>query len=172
MANDVEEMGPIDYVVIEFPGNKFTGEAFPALMELVDRGLIRILDLLFIRKELDGATAALSIQDLGDEDTDFDVKVFEGASSGLLGDDDIAEAAEAIEPGSSAGLLDLRERLGGALRRRGPSFRRPAGGQRPYPRPSHHRVLGRARSRREHRVLATARGPVARRRKEHHPCQD
>ncbi len=105
MANDVEEMGPIDYIVIEFPGNKFTGEAFPALMELVDRGLIRILDLLFIRKELDGSTAALSIQDLGDEDTDFDVKVFEGASSGLLGDDDIAEAAEAIEPGSSAGLL-------------------------------------------------------------------
>ena len=104
MTNDVEEMGPIDYVVIEFPGNKFTGEAFPALMELVDRGLIRILDLLFIRKELDGSTAAISIQDLG-QDTDFDVQVFEGASSGLLGDEDIAEAAEAIEPGSSAGLL-------------------------------------------------------------------
>jgi hypothetical protein len=104
MTNDVEEMGPIDYVVIEFPGNKFTGEAFPALIELVDRGLIRILDMLFIRKELDGATAAVSIQDLG-QDADFDVQVFEGASSGLLGDDDIAEAAEAIEPGSSAGLL-------------------------------------------------------------------
>jgi len=104
MTNDVEEMGPIDYIVIEFPGNKFTGEAFPALIELVDRGLIRILDLLFIRKELDGSTGAVSIQDLG-QNTDFDLRVFEGASSGLLGDDDIAEAAQAIEPGSSAGLL-------------------------------------------------------------------
>ncbi|MGV1007374.1 MAG: DUF6325 family protein [Dermatophilaceae bacterium] len=109
MDKDVEEMGPIDYIVIEFPGNKFTGEAFPALIELVDRGLIRILDLMFIRKDLDGSTTALTIQDLSDDDDDdggdFDVRVFEGASSGLLGDDDITEAAEAIDPGSSAGLL-------------------------------------------------------------------
>jgi hypothetical protein len=106
MANDVEEMGPIDYIVVEFPGNKFTGEAFPALIELVDKGIIRILDLLLIRKEVDGSTTALKIEDLSDEgDGDFDIHVFDGASSGLLGDDDIIEAAEAIEPGSSAGLL-------------------------------------------------------------------
>lgn len=105
MGAEIEEMGPIDYIVLEFPGNKFTGEAFPALLDLVDQGLIHVLDLLFVRKELDGSVDALAISDLGGEDSDFDVTIFEGASSGLLGEDDIAEAAEAIEPGSSAGLL-------------------------------------------------------------------
>ncbi len=105
MAAEIEEMGPIDYIVVEFPGNKFTGEAFPALLDLVDQGLIHVLDLLFVRKELDGSVDALAISDLGGDDSDFDLTIFEGASSGLLGDDDIAEAAEAIEPGSSAGLL-------------------------------------------------------------------
>lgn len=104
MSADIDEMGPIDYIVIEFPGNKFTGEAFPALIDLVDRGLIHIIDLLFVKKDLDGSVQALSLQDFGG-DGDFDLTVFEGASTGLLGDDDIAEAASAIEPGSSAGLL-------------------------------------------------------------------
>lgn len=104
MSADIDEMGPIDYIVIEFPGNKFTGEAFPALIDLVDRGLIHIIDLLFVKKDLDGSVQALSLQDFGDEG-EFDLTVFEGASTGLLGDDDIAEAASAIEAGSSAGLL-------------------------------------------------------------------
>ena len=104
MSADIEEMGPIDYIVIEFPGNKLTGEAFPALIDLVDRGLIHIIDLLFIKKDLDGSVQVLGISDLGQEG-DFDLTVFEGASAGLLGDDDIAEAANAVEPGSSAGLL-------------------------------------------------------------------
>ena len=104
MSADIEEMGPIDYIVIEFPGNKFTGEAFPALIDLVDKGLIHIIDLLFIKKDLDGSVQVLGISDLGQEG-DFDLTVFEGASAGLLGDDDVAEAASAVEPGSSAGLL-------------------------------------------------------------------
>jgi uncharacterized membrane protein len=104
VSADIDEMGPIDYIVIEFPGNKFTGEAFPALIDLVDRGLIHIIDLLFVKKDLDGSVQALSLQDFGDEG-EFDLTVFEGASTGLLGDDDIAEAASAIEAGSSAGLL-------------------------------------------------------------------
>ena len=104
MSADIDEMGPIDYIVIEFPGNKFTGEAFPALIDLVDRGLIHIIDLLFVKKDLDGSVQAPSLQDFGDEG-EFDLTVFEGASTGLLGDDDIAEAASAIEAGSSAGLL-------------------------------------------------------------------
>ena len=104
MSADIDEMGPIDYIVIEFPGNKFTGEAFPALIDLVDRGLIHIIDLLFVKKDLDGSVQALSLQDFGDEG-EFDLTVFEGASTGLLGDDDIAEAASAIEAGSTAGLL-------------------------------------------------------------------
>ena len=104
MSADIEEMGPIDYIVIEFPGNKFTGEAVPALIDLVDKGLIHIIDLLFIKKDLDGSVQVLGISDLGQEG-DFDLTVFEGASAGLLGDDDVAEAAAAVEPGSSAGLL-------------------------------------------------------------------
>jgi hypothetical protein len=103
-TTDIEEMGPVDYIVVEFPGNRMKGEAFPLLIDLVDRGLIHILDLLFIRKEEDGSVAVVKISDLGQEG-DFDLTVFEGASSGLLGDDDVAEAAEAIEPGSSAALL-------------------------------------------------------------------
>ncbi|MXM64829.1 DUF1269 domain-containing protein [Streptomyces sp. HUCO-GS316] len=97
-------MGPVDYIVVEFPGNRMTGEAFPLLVDLVDRGLIRILDLVFIRKDEDGSVNALEIADLTG-DGNLDLAVFEGAQSGLLGDDDIEEAAAAVEPGNSAGLL-------------------------------------------------------------------
>lgn len=101
-AADVE-MGPIDYLVIEFPGNRMTGEGWPILVDLVDRGIIRILDLAFIRKDEDGAVMGLSLQDLGEDGVEL--AVFEGAGSGLLGDDDLAEAANAVEPGCSAGVL-------------------------------------------------------------------
>jgi hypothetical protein len=104
VSNEFDEMGPIDYVVVEFPGSRMTGEGFPLLVDLVDRGLIRILDLMFIRKEDDGSVAGLQIADLTG-DGDLDLAVFEGASSGLLGQDDIEEAASALEPGSSAGIL-------------------------------------------------------------------
>ncbi len=95
-------MGPIDYLVIEFPGNRMTGEGWPILVDLVDRGVIRILDLAFIRKDEDGSVAGISLEDFGDG---VELTAFEGASSGLLGDDDLAEAANAIEPGCSAGVL-------------------------------------------------------------------
>lgn len=97
------DAGPIDYLVVEFPGNKMTGEAWPLLVDLVDRGVIRILDLVFIRKEEDGSVAGLSIHDFGQEGVDM--SVFEGANSGLLGEDDIAEAANAIAPGCAAGVV-------------------------------------------------------------------
>ncbi|MGE5762697.1 MAG: DUF6325 family protein [Mycobacterium leprae] len=104
MTSDLDSSGPIDYMVVEFPGNRMTGEAFPLLVDLVDRGLIRILDLAFIRKEADGSVVAMTLSDV-DRDGSLDLAVFEGASSGLLGDDDLAEAAAAVEPGSSAGVL-------------------------------------------------------------------
>ncbi|MCX4917914.1 DUF6325 family protein [Streptomyces sp. NPDC060011] len=97
-------MGPIDYVVIEFPGSRMTGEGFPLLVDLVDRGLIRILDLLFVKKDEDGSVVGLEIADLTGDGA-LDLAVFEGASSGLLGEDDIAEAGQALEPGNSAGIL-------------------------------------------------------------------
>ncbi|MEU0069880.1 DUF6325 family protein [Streptomyces sp. NPDC006332] len=97
-------MGPIDYLVVEFPGNRMTGEGFPLLVDLVDRGLIRILDLLFVRREQDGSVVGLEIADLN-RDGALDLTVFEGVRSGLLGQDDIEEAAAALEPGNSAGIL-------------------------------------------------------------------
>jgi hypothetical protein len=96
-------MGPVDYIVVEWPGKQPTGEAAPLLLDLVDRGLIRILDLAFIAKGEDGSVAGVEISDLGEQVEEM--KVFEGASSGLLSDDDISEAGEALEPGTSAALL-------------------------------------------------------------------
>ncbi|MFD8220095.1 DUF6325 family protein [Streptomyces sp. NPDC059340] len=97
-------MGPIDYIVVEFPGNRMTGEGLPLLVDLVDRGLIRILDLMFVRKDEDGSVVGLEIADLTGDGA-LDLAVFEGASSGLLGEDDIEEAASVLEPGNSAGIL-------------------------------------------------------------------
>jgi hypothetical protein len=104
MSTDIQETGPIDYLVIEFPGNRMTGEGLPLLIDLVDRGIIRILDLVFVRRELDGSIAAVELKDF-DNDGELDLAVFEGASSGLVGSDDLDEMTSVIEPGSSAGLL-------------------------------------------------------------------
>jgi len=99
------ELGPIDYLVVEWPaGKQPTGEALPHLVDLVDRGLIRVLDLAFIRKEDDGTIVGLDLNTLA-RDGDPQLSVFEGASSGLLGDEDHEEAGAAIEPGCSAALL-------------------------------------------------------------------
>jgi hypothetical protein len=97
-------MGPIDYMVVEFPGSRLTGEGLPLLVDLVDKGIIRILDLVFVKKELDGSVNGIAITDL-DGDGKLDLAVFEGASSGLLDDSDIADAGGVLEPGSSAGIL-------------------------------------------------------------------
>ena len=104
MVGDLDEMGPIDYLVVEFPGNRMTGEAFPLLVDLVERGIVRILDLVFVRKEVDGSIVLVEIADL-DRDGELDLAVFEGASSGLLDQDDIDEAGSVLGPGSSAGIL-------------------------------------------------------------------
>ena len=99
------ELGPIDYLVVEWPaGKQPTGEALPLLVDLVDRGLIRVLDLAFVRKEEDGTIVALDLNDLA-LDGDPQLSVFEGASSGLLGAEDREEAGVALESGCSAALL-------------------------------------------------------------------
>ncbi|WP_207218928.1 DUF6325 family protein [Pengzhenrongella frigida] len=98
------EIGPIDYIVVEFPGSRMTGEGLPMLVDLVDRGVIRILDLVFVKKELDGTLSGLELADL-DRDGSLDLAVFEGVSSGLIGPDDVEEAGTVLEPGSSAGIL-------------------------------------------------------------------
>jgi hypothetical protein len=108
MADD-DALGPISYLIVEFPGNKMTGEGLPILVDLVDQGLIRILDLLFVTRGEDGSLAAVDLQDL-DLDGQLDVAVFEGASSGLLDDSDLTDAASVIEPGSSAAILLFENR--------------------------------------------------------------
>jgi hypothetical protein len=120
-ADELEEMGPIDYVLIEWPGRQPTGEAAPIIVDLVERGIIRVLDLAFIAKAEDGSVAGLEITELGQEVEEL--KVFEGASSGLLSDDDTAEAAAALEPGTSAALMVFENRwaapFSSAVRRSG-----------------------------------------------------
>jgi hypothetical protein len=104
-----QTLGPISYVIVEFPGSKMTGEGFPILIDLVDRGLIRILDLRFVVKDADGSVRGVELMDL-DQDGTFDVALFEGASSGMMDDSDLAEAASVLEPGSSAGVLIFENR--------------------------------------------------------------
>jgi Family of unknown function (DUF6325) len=120
-TEELEEMGPIDYLLIEWPGRQPTGEAAPIVVDLVERGIIRVLDLAFIAKAEDGSVAGLEIADLGQAVEEL--KVFEGASSGLLSDDDTAEAAKALEPGTSAALIVFENcwaaPLASALRRSG-----------------------------------------------------
>jgi Family of unknown function (DUF6325) len=104
MSEPGPDTGPIDYLVIEFPPGTMTGEGMPLLLDLVDRGLIRILDLAFVTKGQDGAIAGIEIADI-DGDGDLDLREFHGASSGLLGDDDLREAGAVLAPGTSAAVL-------------------------------------------------------------------
>ncbi|MFG2292595.1 DUF6325 family protein [Streptomyces sp. NPDC048603] len=98
------ELGPIDYLVVEFPGSHLTGEGMPLLVDLVDRGIIRILDLAFFVKDADGSVRGLEIADVTG-DGNLDLTVFEGVSSGLIGEDDLAEAGSLLQPGDSAAVL-------------------------------------------------------------------
>lgn len=102
-------LGPISYLIVEFPGSKMTGEGFPILVDLVDRGVIRILDLVFVSRGMDGSIQAVALEDL-DHDGEFDLAIFEGVSSGLIDHSDIADATSVIEPGSSAGILIFENR--------------------------------------------------------------
>jgi hypothetical protein len=101
---DLDQMGPVDYLVVAFPTDRMTGEALPLLIDLVDRGVIRILDLEFIRKDEDGTVTTLSQVDLARMQV-LEAALFEGAASGLLGPDDLADAATALDPGTAAGVL-------------------------------------------------------------------
>ena len=104
------ELGPVDVVVIAYPpGAPMTGEAVPLLIDLVDRGIIRVFDALFVKKEQDGTFSGFDARNLSDKGVG-DFAVFEGASSGLLGDEDAAQAAEAIEPGSAAVMIMYENR--------------------------------------------------------------
>ena len=102
MSNDYHEMGPIDYLIVEYPAGRMTGEGLPMLLDLVDRGIIRILDLQFIRRLADGSIVHIEVNGPAALD-DADLSIFQGVTSGLLDQGDLEAAAETIEPGSAAG---------------------------------------------------------------------
>ena len=103
MTDEIREMGPIDWLLIEFD-QPLTGQAAPPLLDLVDRGLIRILDVMFIRKLSDGTVQAIEISELpGDEAVHVDV--FEGLATGMLGEEDLTAAGEALEVDTRAIML-------------------------------------------------------------------
>jgi hypothetical protein len=117
------ELGPVDYLVVEWPaGKEPTGEGLKHLVDLTDRGLIRVLDLAFVRKNEDGTLDGLLVADL-DQDGTLDLAEFEGASSGLLSEHDYDEAGAALEPGASAAILIYENRwaapFAAAVRRSG-----------------------------------------------------
>ena len=120
---DLDEMGPIDYLVVEFPADREPdGSALPYLVDLVERGIIRILDLQFMRCEDDGKVVAVDIADVGLRGT-IDVGLFAEAASGLLDHSDLEEAGKALTPGCAAAILIYENRwaapFGIALRRNG-----------------------------------------------------
>ena len=99
-----QAVGPIDYLALELPASRMKGEGLAALVDLVDRGIIRVLDLRAVMREADGTFTAVAITDL-DHDGTLDLAIFEGVESGLLDDDDLRQAAELIEPGKVVALL-------------------------------------------------------------------
>jgi len=103
VAAEEAEVGPIDFILVEWPDQQPNGEVAPELIDLVERGIIRILDLAVFTKGADGSLDAIELEDLGGAGEQL--KVFHGVSSGLIHEDDLGEAAEALEPGTSAALL-------------------------------------------------------------------
>ncbi len=105
MSSEELEMGPVDIVVIGYPpGSARTGDAIPLFLDLVERGIIRVLDVLAVKKDSDGHVSGFEITDF-DGDGENDLLFFEGARSGLLGDEDAAAAGEGLEPGAMALMI-------------------------------------------------------------------
>lgn len=104
MTEPIDELGPVDFLVVEFPGSQFNGEVLPELLALVRHGVVRILDLAVIRKNEDGTYDAFEFDDLR-EGPLAELREIERDLAELLSDDDVAATAAAMEPGSTAALL-------------------------------------------------------------------
>ena len=103
-VDEVDELGPVDWIVVEFPGSRFNGQIAPALLDLVERDLVRVLDLLVLKKDADGTLEAFELSDL-DEGEIGELRTYESELAMLLSEEDVTSLAAAIEPGSSAGVL-------------------------------------------------------------------
>ena len=146
----MEEIGPVEYMIVSFPGNRFTGEIAPALGKLVESNTIRIIDLAFASKDADGNVAAFELSDI-DEEVRRGLEALGLEATGLLGEEDLMDAADALEPGSSAAMLLWEDIWAGRARVRPPRRRRRARRHRSHPTRCRH---------------GGARGPVVRR--QHH----
>ncbi|WP_406830584.1 DUF6325 family protein [Pedococcus sp. KACC 23699] len=104
MTVNVDELGPVDWIVVEFEGSKLNGEIAPILKDYVDRELIRVLDLLFFKKDEDGSFEAFEAADL-EESEIGELRAYESELAMLLSEQDVADLVETIEPGSSAAVL-------------------------------------------------------------------
>ncbi|CAG7619303.1 DUF6325 family protein [Rhodococcus opacus] len=104
MTEEIDELGPVDWIVVEFPGGKFNGEIAPALGDLVERGIVRVLDLLLLRKDMDGSLEAYELSDLDDSEIG-ELRSYETELAMLLSEDDVDAVAAAIDPGSTAAVL-------------------------------------------------------------------
>lgn len=102
--DSVEELGPVDWIVVEFPGSRFNGEMAPALRDLVERDLVRVLDLLVLKKDADGTLEAFELSDLDPAEIG-ELRTYEAELATLLSEEDVTAIAEAIEPGNSAAVL-------------------------------------------------------------------
>jgi Family of unknown function (DUF6325) len=100
----MEEIGPVDYAIVAFPGNRFRGEIAPAIADLVEAGTIRIIDIAFVGKDADGNAVAMELTEL-DPDVQAGLEKAGIEVSGLFNEDDLMDAAEGLEPNSSAALL-------------------------------------------------------------------
>lgn len=104
-ALDVDQLGPVDWIVVEFPGRDFgKGQVAPLLKDYVDRGLVRVLDMLFLRKDDDGTVEPYEIADLGEGELG-DFRFLETELAMLLSEQDVVDLAETMDPGTSAVLL-------------------------------------------------------------------
>lgn len=104
MTESVDQLGPVDYLVVEFPGSNFNGEIMPELVDLVNRGIVRVLDLVLIKKDDDGSFEAFEFADIEDGALG-ELRELERELADLLSEEDVASVADALEPGSTAGLL-------------------------------------------------------------------
>ncbi|GCD22118.1 DUF6325 family protein [Cellulomonas algicola] len=100
---DLEQSGPIDYVVVEFPPGGLRGDAFPLLTDLVDRGVIRVLDLTVVGRDAEGAFAVLDVEELSARGVDL--TLFHGVTHDVLDDDDLRDVARRVLPGYSVAVL-------------------------------------------------------------------
>jgi hypothetical protein len=123
MSNEIlDELGPVDYLVVEFPGSNFNGEIAPTLLDLLDREIVRVLDLVMLKKEADGSYDAFEISDLEASEVGEFARL-EAEMAEILSADDVASAAAALEPGSTAAFLVYENRwaapFGAAVRHSG-----------------------------------------------------